>query len=153
MQATDAPTQASTHEELTLRLGALMKHLLGSTGREFFAEMERRGLGIAHVKTLGILADSEEPLSLKALSEQLGLSLPGISRSVDVLVQRGLVKRKEDPEDRRAKRVELTAKGRRTFEALIELRLAALDEWVAQLDPDERDALSRGVRAVERHIG
>jgi DNA-binding MarR family transcriptional regulator len=138
-------------DQLTGELGSLMKAIMAATSREFFAELERQELRLGQVKALGTLAEAGEPLSLKALSERIGLSLPGMSRSVDVLVQRGLVKRDEDPEDRRSKRVGLTAKGRRTFEGLVELRIARLREWVERLDADQRAALSEGINAVRDH--
>ena len=72
---------------------------------------------------------------MKAISEEVGLSLPGMSRAVDGLDKRGMVKRAEDPTDRRAKRVTLTAKGRRTMEGLMELRLAGLRAFVTELEP------------------
>ena len=57
-------------------------------------------------------------MALGAVADALGLSLPAISRAVDGLVQRGLVKREEDPRDRRSKLVTATAAGARTFERL-----------------------------------
>ena len=153
VQASDAPAQATEADELALKLGALLRHLLRATGRDFFAAMERHELGLTQVKALQALADAGEPISLGALSEQLGLSLPGVSRSVDGLVCRGFVKREEDPDDRRAKRLQLTAKGRRTLDTLLELRLAALRAWVETLDPAEQRALLDGLGAVAGKVG
>ncbi len=50
-------------------------------------------------------------MSVKALSDAIGLSLAGVSRSIEAMVQRGDVKRAEDPRDRRSKL--LTATPRR----------------------------------------
>ncbi|MGH2804792.1 MAG: helix-turn-helix domain-containing protein, partial [Thermoleophilaceae bacterium] len=76
-----------TDEALVDDLTALMKHLLMATGRDFFAELERAGISLTQVKSLGLLAEADEPMSIKALSEAIGLSLPGVSRAVDGLVQ------------------------------------------------------------------
>ena len=81
-------------------LGLLVKHLLGSTNREFFAALQDAGISFSQLKCLGFLSNAEAPLSLGALSEDLGLSLAAVSRAVDGLVQRGDVKRQEDPSDR-----------------------------------------------------
>ena len=43
MQATAAPAKASTSDDLTLSLASVMRHLLVTTGRDFFQEVERLG--------------------------------------------------------------------------------------------------------------
>jgi len=146
MQATDAPKQASA-DKLALDLGAVMRHLITHTGRDFFHEVERLDLSLSQIKTLQFMAD-REPGTLRALSDELGLSLPGVSRAIDGLHKRGMVKRVEDPDDRRAKRVSLTAKGKRTFDGLMALRVAGLREFVADMSAEERDALERGLRPL-----
>ena len=67
---------------------------------------------MTQMKTLGMLDDCVEEVSVKELSERLGLSLPATSRTVDGLLRRGLLSRREDTEDRRIKRVRLTDDGR-----------------------------------------
>lgn len=120
---------------------------MASTGRGFFHEVERLGLSLSQIKTLAFMAD-REPGTLKAISDELGLSLPGVSRAIEGLHKRGMVKRVEDPDDRRAKRVSLTAKGRRTFEGLMALRVAGLREFAAGLTDEERRALARGLEPL-----
>ena len=110
-----------------------MRHLMANTGQGFFHEVERLELSLSQIKTLMFMSD-HEPETLKAISEEVGLSLPGVSRAIDGLHKRGMVKRVEDPADRRAKRVSLTAKGRRTVEGLMELRLAGLRAFLDQLE-------------------
>ena len=134
MQATDLAPQ----------LAAVMRHLMANTGQGFFHEVERLELSLSQIKTLMFMSD-HEPETLKAISEEVGLSLPGVSRAIDGLHKRGMVKRVEDTTDRRAKRVSLTAKGRRTVEGLMELRLAGLRDFLDQLSDDEREALARGL--------
>ena len=67
-----------------------------NSSSEFFATVERLGLSFTQVKTLGVLRDAESPLTVKALSDRLGLSLPAVSRAVESLVRRDEVKREED---------------------------------------------------------
>ena len=106
-------------------LGALMRHLMANTGRDFFHEVERLDLSLSQIKTLQFMAD-HEPGTLRAISDELGLSLPGVSRAIDGLHKRGIVKRTEDPDDRRARCLTLTAKGARTMEGWTALRLAGI---------------------------
>ena len=43
---------------------------------------------LSHIKALSVLADCGCELSVKEVSEELGLSLPGGSRTVDALLRR-----------------------------------------------------------------
>jgi DNA-binding MarR family transcriptional regulator len=137
-----------TTEALARDVFAFINRLLTSGHRELFVAMEKAGLTITQVKSLHVLSEAEEPMSLGAVSEALGLSLPAISRSVDGLVQRGLVKREEDPRDRRSKLVTVTPRGRRLYERLIAVRLAGVRRFVEELNREEQEALAQGLGAV-----
>lgn len=134
-------------------LSLLLKHLLGSTNREFFAELQDAGISFSQLKCLGLLSNADSPLSLGALSEEIGLSLPAVSRAVDGLVQRGEVKRKADPSDRRSKLVTLSARGRATYERVVAVRMAGVDRFVEGLEPDEREALGAAVAPIVERLG
>ena len=82
----------------------------------------------------------------------LGLSGPAISRAVDGLVQRGEVKRTEDPRDRRSKLLKLSARGRRTLERFTALRFAGVKRFVEDLTDEERHALAAGVGPIARRL-
>ena len=105
-------------EELTQTLARdlleFVNQLFTAGQRDLFAAIEEAGVSITQVKALRALAEVDEPMSLGAVSETLGLSLAAISRSVDALVRRGFVKREEDPRDRRSKLVTVTGRGRST---------------------------------------
>ena len=88
-----------------------------------------------------MLATAE--LTVKDLAEQLGLSLPGTSRAVDALVERDLLGRREDRDDRRMKRLRCTDAGRDALERLDEARLAGIENFTATLLPAQRRAAVR----------
>lgn len=147
-----AGATAADVESVATELGQLMKHLLVSSSRDFFAAVEKAGLTFTQVKCLHMLGDSDEPLPLNALSDQLGLSGPAISRAVDGLVQRGEVKRTEDPRDRRSKLLTLSARGRRTIDRFVAIRFAGIKRFVEGLTDEERQALSTGVGPIARRL-
>ena len=118
--------------------------------RDLFAAMEEADVSVTQAKTLRTLAEAAEPMSVGAVSETLGLSLPATSRSVDGLVRRRLVKREEDPRDRRSKLVTATGRGRSTYERLTALRLAGIRDFVADLDPEQQRALADALAPVIR---
>jgi DNA-binding MarR family transcriptional regulator len=142
-----------TTEALARDVFAFINRLLTSGHRELFVAMEKAGLTITQVKSLHVLSEAEEPMSLGAVSEALGLSLPAISRSVDGLVQRGLVKREEDPRDRRSKLVTATGRGRAIYERLSALRLAGIRSMLAELEPEEQQGLAVALAPVIRRLG
>jgi DNA-binding MarR family transcriptional regulator len=133
-------------------LALLLKHLMSSTNREFFAELEDAGISFSQLKCLGLLSNADAPLSLGALSEEIGLSLAAVSRAVDGLVQRGELKRTEDPSDRRSKLVTVSARGRRTYERVVAVRMAGVERFVEGLEPDEREALGAAVAPIVERL-
>jgi MarR family transcriptional regulator for hemolysin len=152
VQASVSTKQTIDSQELAGSLTALMKYLLVNTGREFFAEMEKSGVSLTQAKTLMLLTDADESKSVKAIADALGLSIPGVSRAIEAMVQRGEVTRVEDPRDRRCKMVTVTPRGRRLYERLMAIRLAGVRRFVDQLDEDEQEALAHGLDAVAGRI-
>lgn len=69
------------------------------------------GISFARVRAIRRLA--REPMSMKQLAALLGVDPPNVTPIIDDLEAQGLVRRKPHPDDRRAKLVELTAKGRK----------------------------------------
>ncbi len=80
------------------------------------------------------------------LSEHLETSNAAVSQLVDKLVQAGMLTRTEDPNDRRAKKVELTEESHAFIEESIKVRYLWVDQLAEALsDEEERkvaDALS-----------
>jgi len=101
------------------------------------AALAEVGLSGAKHGALTKLAEAGGPLSLGELAERLTCVRSNITQLVDRLEADGLVRREEDPHDRRAVRAVLTALGRErqkvgaaraaAVEAELEARLAGLD--------------------------
>jgi DNA-binding MarR family transcriptional regulator len=82
------------------------------------------------------------------IAQAARLSKQGITGLVNQCEQAGLVVRERDPDDGRAFRISLTARGRK-LRAVAEQELAALDEEiVAALGSRKRDALLEALRGV-----
>ncbi|MFB9465054.1 MarR family winged helix-turn-helix transcriptional regulator [Streptomyces cinereospinus] len=86
-------------------------------------------------------------LNLTGLAERLDIGLPTASRLCDRLEAAGLLERALHPRNRREVRLSLTTHGRRVLGDVAERRARALGEALAGMAPDERAALSRGLRA------
>ena len=145
--ATATPTRRD--QDLALKLGSLLKHVLNPAGDSAFRVIDESGLTFVQTKALLALATTEsEHLSVKLVREQLNVSLPSASRAVDGLFKAKLVTRAEDPDDRRVRRIALTAKGRRLSDEIITARLAGLERFAASLSPDQRDKLNDALDAL-----
>jgi DNA-binding MarR family transcriptional regulator len=144
-----ASTSASTDSAaLAKDLGFFLKRVLFSNNREFFGALQEAGISFTQLKCLGVLHEADAPVSLGTLSDELALSPAAISRAVDGLVQRGELKREEDPEDRRSKIVSLAARGRATYDRILAVRSAGVKNFVEELEPQERDALGSALHPI-----
>jgi DNA-binding MarR family transcriptional regulator len=125
---------------------ALWRHVIGTGNADAYAVFEELDLTLTQVKALNALTRSE--LTVKELAERLGLSLPGASRAVDALVSRDLIDRREDPDDRRQKRLLATAAGRDALRRLDEARLAGIAAFAATLPDQQCERLSGALRPI-----
>jgi DNA-binding MarR family transcriptional regulator len=133
-------------------LGMFVKRVLFATNREFFGALQEAGISFTQLKCLGLLSEAGGHMSLGALADELALSPAAVSRAVDGLVQRGEVKREEDPEDRRSKIVSLAARGRATYDRILAVRLAGVRSFIEVLEPDERDALGSALHPIVERL-
>jgi MarR family transcriptional regulator for hemolysin len=87
-----------------------------------------------------------------ALAEAVGIEGPSLVRLLDQLTAAGLVVRREDPSDRRAKVIALTASGR-AMVARIETELATLRARLfAEISAADLEASLRVFAALQAHI-
>ena len=82
-------------------------------------------LTIAQIAALHLI-DQARSMRAMALSDSVGLSPSAASRMIDSLVQRGLLERTEDGDDRRAKVLSLTSAGRSFLDRISEERVAVI---------------------------
>lgn len=98
------------------------------------------GLSVAQFGVLTFLYHGGT-CSVSAIGQRMEVSGAAASQLIERLVQAGLVERSENPADRRARRIVLTAKGREVVERGIAERYRWLDELVANLDEPRRRAV------------
>ncbi|MFJ6432415.1 MarR family winged helix-turn-helix transcriptional regulator [Streptomyces sp. NPDC091416] len=84
-----------------------------------------------------------QPYGMSELGAMLGLAKSSLTGLVDRSVQRGLVRREPDPEDGRAVRVALTAKGDALADAFYAGTCRRVDALSAGLDGADRDQLAK----------
>ncbi|MEA2375242.1 MAG: hypothetical protein QOD53_1705, partial [Thermoleophilaceae bacterium] len=98
------PKAGASHaadQKLVHHLYGFVRYMLHAHGDDYMKAVGELDISLTQIRTLRILVGDVEQASLKELGDRLGLSLPAVSRSIDNLVQRGLVTRAEDETDRR----------------------------------------------------
>ncbi len=136
--------------EIARRLGAVM-YGTASTAGEFLRTLEESGLTLTQCKVLTALAAAggeREPRAAKDIAAPIGASLPTVSRAVDVLVRRDLVRRAEDADDRRVRNLMLTEEGERLVRQLLAARLDGLAAFIADLTQTQRRKLSAALDSL-----
>jgi DNA-binding MarR family transcriptional regulator len=126
---------------LARQLAGFIRYAWSGSDSEFTREVAEQDLSFSQLKTLLLLAEHAETLSVKDVAERLGISLPAASRAVDPLVRRGLAERAEDPVDRRVKRVRTTRKGDRLVERLVAARIRSFERLLDTFTATERRKL------------
>jgi DNA-binding MarR family transcriptional regulator len=146
-----APGVSGEAQETAARLSALLRHVfLYDRGNQLRVIVES-GLSMTQCKALlelGGLGEAAEPRQVGELAERFGVSVPSMSRAVDALVKKKLVTRLEDPDDRRVRRVAITAKGKQLVDTLLVVRQAGMEAFTASLSAAQRRKLDAAIDSL-----
>jgi DNA-binding MarR family transcriptional regulator len=141
----------ATPQQLADALNKVSAHVNRTASPEMFRVLGEVGLSFTQMKALFLLQEAEE-MTVKDISARLSMSLPAMSRSVDGLVQRGFVARREDESDRRSKQIALLPAGRDVLNRLTAARENALVAFAAELPDAERTALHAALLPIAERI-
>jgi DNA-binding MarR family transcriptional regulator len=142
--------QATTDTSLAPDLYAVVVFMHKHCNNDLFEAVGALELTLTQIKLLHHLEDADRELSLGEIAELVHISLPAASRTVEDLVRRGFVGRREDSADRRMKRVQLTERGRKAIRRLNAARLSGLEQFAESLDEPERVALAEALTRLVR---
>src|SRR5213596_3303386 len=112
--------------------------------------IKRTELGDSDFRVLEVLLH-KGPLPINTIGPKVWLTPGSISVAVDRLVKKGLVSRKDHPDDRRVRRVELTAKGRALITRGFREHAAAMEDVASVLSKNERLTLLRLLKKLGKH--
>lgn len=87
------------------------------------------------------------------ISERFDITTPAASQLVDKLVQNGLVERTEDPNDRRARQLTLTSRGKAVIEKGMNERYRWVDQLVLGLRPKDREKVAEALALLTESVG
>ena len=121
---------------------ALVPHAAGS--------IKRTQLGDSDFRVLEALLH-KGPLPVNTIGPKVWLTPGSISVAVDRLVEKGVVSRKDHPDDRRVRQVELTAKGRALITRGFREHASAMETAVGVLSKNERLTLLQLLKKLGKY--
>ncbi len=143
---------ADARESLRLWLGLLTCSSM--VEREVRTRLRREfGATLPRFDMMAALERAPDGLSMGELSRRLMVSNGNVTGVADRLVREGLARRWSPPADRRSSRLALTARGRREFTAMAKAHQGWIEEMLAGLDAEEREALMALLAKVKLSIG
>jgi DNA-binding MarR family transcriptional regulator len=125
-------------------------HLVMLVMRTVSANMRRSPDSLAPAQVGTLMKVSVAPCTMSALARHLSVSLPTVSKSVDMLVRRGWLERWVDKHDRRQTMVRLTTEGRRVLASIKKRTEQHVRQSLVGLTASEREQLVAVTRMLSR---
>jgi MarR family transcriptional regulator for hemolysin len=112
-------------------------------------ELRAYGLTDATWRPLAYVGRLGEGVRQKELADGLGIQVPSLVRFLDTLERLGLIVRREQEDDRRARRIFLTQSGRRLQRRILRISDSIQERVLRSADPCDLEACNRLFAHVE----
>jgi len=132
------------------RLNRLAAEVSSALSSEY---QERYGLDIPEWRVLATLGFRNDACSAQYIADCTRTHKSTISRAVTALMERQLVERVENEEDRREFRLRMTRKGDALYEQLIPRLLRKEQEILSCLSAQERKNFAHALGKIEKSLG
>ncbi len=127
--------------ELARDLLAVAIHVFKESSQDYYRLVDELDLSISQTRMLHCLERRGAEVSVNELAAAIDLSLPATSRTVEALLRRGYLERREDDHDRRIKRVRASPAGRELVARINASRMAGMEAFAATLTGPQRSRL------------
>ncbi|AHH94918.1 MarR family transcriptional regulator [Kutzneria viridogrisea] len=134
-------------EQLIARIAVAQRGLGRVFGAARWNPLMSLNLTIRQLKVLLTLVQRGSS-SGHELTQEMGVSLATVTGVVDRLAAQGLVVRREDPADRRVRRLEPTEKATKLVTSIMDAGNAQYRELLSRLEVEELQALDRVVHRL-----
>jgi len=118
-----------------------------TAAKYLYAGLQETGIDDTDFRILEALLN-KGPLPVNTIGPKVYLTPGSISTAVDRLLDRGLVRRVESPEDRRVRIVSLTAKGKDLIAPIFRKHAAEIRKVFADASPKELRALATTLKKI-----
>lgn len=139
-------------QELTERFLAVAEFINRQTHFHRLDAWEELGMTIPQLRTL-VLLEQMEPMRMGSISTHLDRALSATTTVVDRLVEKGLVARSSDPDDRRVVLCELTELGRSTIDRLWRVGTDRIEMIMDVLEPEQIETVLSALDLLLRAEG
>jgi MarR family transcriptional regulator for hemolysin len=140
---------ALTPPQIQAELGLLVARLARVWRRRADQALSAHGLSEATAHPLLILSRGGRCVRQGVLADEMGLEGPSVVRLIDLLAAEGLVERREDPTDRRARIVHLTAHGEAKAEEITRVMRRVRTDLMDGVSADELAVTFEVLRRIE----
>jgi DNA-binding MarR family transcriptional regulator len=137
MQPTD-PFLSALHKWMEAFMHNSMRNLL----------LFSKDCGLSMPQIGALFRISHGKTGVSDLGDELGVTSAAASQMLERLVQLGLIDRSEDPEDRRAKQLILTDKGRQIVGESIQARQSWMNKLSEALSPAEKEQVTQSLEIL-----
>jgi MarR family transcriptional regulator for hemolysin len=144
-----APSQTTIHAEF----GFLMRRIVRLWRREADQALADHGLSEATAVPLLVLSRWGKCARQGVLAEEMGIEGPSLVRLIDLLQAEGLVERREDPTDRRAKMLHLTAIGETKADEIDRVLRRVRAYLLKDISSEDLAVTFEALRSIERRAG
>lgn len=138
--------------DLTEHTGYWLRMVSNAVSQDFARRVAGEGVTVAEWTFLRSLYDIEA-MSPSALADGLGMTRGAISKLADRLVDKGLIARVDDPDDRRAQSLSLTTAGRRKVPVLAQIADCNDADYFSVLSVEERSAFDNLLKVLAGRRG
>jgi DNA-binding MarR family transcriptional regulator len=139
-----SPTPVSP---LASHLGYQLRIVSNAVSQTFARTVEEEGVTVAEWVLMRVLCDFES-LAPTPLAEQMGMTKGAITKLASRLVEKGLVKREANPDDKRAQTLSLTSRGRSLVPRLGKIADENDAAFFGLLTASDRGTLRRVLRRI-----
>ncbi|OHD74462.1 MAG: hypothetical protein A2177_12755 [Spirochaetes bacterium RBG_13_68_11] len=139
-------------EQFTSALREWAEAFMSASMRTFLQFAKEQGVSVPQIGALFHI-NSRGTCGVSDIGDDLGVTHPAASQMLQRLVQNGLVERREDPNDRRAKQIVLTERGHRVVRGSMEARQRWFATLADVLSPHERDLATEALRTLVARSG
>ena len=136
-------TREDLLQTLVQRMMSVMRHV------RHVNPLNEPMLSPAHVHLLFAIGGKKEGISVKELAEGASVTPGAITQFIDTLVEKGLVMREGDPNDRRIVRLKLTQLAKNQFEKFRKAHLASFCRVFDVLSDDEIKQLTALISRID----
>ena len=122
------------------RLQEMIAEILKCCEDRKFFETEKFGLPYAELRCL-LLFGGERYLTLKGVAQKMEVAKSRVTKIVNGLIAKGLVKQIDDPHDARVKLISLTPAGHEKAQEIVAFQRGLHRQILLHLEDDERKGL------------